>query len=164
MAEEQQATGETPGQGETPDFETWLTAQDESARSLIDSHTQGLRGALDAERTQRKDLSKQLRDLTGKLEGEAARQVGELSTRLETAQKRADFVEAAARAGCSDVRLAWLAAQADDLTVDDVKTAYPQLFVPASRPTTNAGQGAGATNGGATRDMNLFIRRAAGRG
>lgn len=165
MADETtQGAGETPGQGETPDFETWLGEQDETVRGVIDGHTQGLRAALDTERTQRKDLAKQLRELTGKLDqnSDAAQQLGKLSGQLESAQKRADFVEAAARAGCSDVRLAWLAAQADDLTVDDVKAAYPQLFMAQTRAATHAGNGSQSPVASG-KSMNNFIRRAAGR-
>ena len=167
MPDETQGQGGTPeAQGETPaavDFDTWLGSQDETVKGLLTQHTGGLRTALQQERDNAKQLAKQLKELGGKLEAnsEAAKQVAELSSRLETEQRRADFVQEAAAAGCRDLRLAWLAANADNLTVKQVQAQHPDLFAP--RPATNAGHGASNANGGAQRDMNAFIRRAAGR-
>lgn len=167
MADETQGQGGTPEtQGETPapvDFDTWLGSQDETVKGLLTQHTGGLRTALQQERDNAKQLAKQLKELGGKLEAnsEAAKQVAELSSRLETEQRRADFVQEAAAAGCRDLRLAWLAANADGLTVKQVQAQHPDLFAP--RATTNAGHGASAPAAGAQKDMNSFIRRAAGR-
>lgn len=167
MADEGQAQGGTPeGQGETPEpveFDAWLEGQDETVRGLIDGHTKGLKSALDTERNNAKALAKQIRELSGKLDAnsDAAKQLTELSGKLETEQKRADFYEAATAAGCRNLRLAWLAASADGLTLDQVRAQHPDLF---ARPATNAGNGAATAAGGAARDMNAYIRRAAGRG
>ena len=167
MADEQQGQGGTPeAQGETPapvDFDTWLGSQDETVKGLLSTHTGGLRTALQQERDNAKQLAKQLKELGGKLEAnsEAAKQVAELSSRLETEQRRADFVQEAAAAGCRDLRLAWLAANADNLTVKQVQAQHPDLFAP--RPATNAGHGATAPASGAQRDRNALIRKAAGR-
>lgn len=168
MPEEQQAGGETPeGQGETPaieNFDEWMAGQPEPVQNLLDRHTQGLKSALQQERDNAKTLAKQVRELSGKLDKntEAGAQLAELSAKLETEQQRADFYEEATAAGCRDLRLAWLAAHADGLTVRQVQQTYPDLFAP-TRPPTHAGNGA-QQGAGAARDMNLYIRRAAGRG
>lgn len=163
--EPQQGQSETQGQEtEQLDFDAWLGSQDEKVRALLDNHTKGLRSALEGERSQRKELAKQLKELTGKVEAnsDAAKQLAEISGRLELEEKRADFYEKASTAGCRNLRLAWLAAQADNLTVEQVKAQHPELFG-TSKPDTGAGHGAGSGGGGETKDMNAFIRRAAGR-
>jgi len=165
MADETQGQGGTPeAQGETPapvDFDTWLGSQDETVKGLIDQHTKGLRTALDDHKNQRKTLAEQLKAVKAEAGSEAAKQLSEMQGRLETEARRADFYQEAAAAGCRDLRLAWLAANADNLTVKQVQAQHPDLFAP--RPTTNAGHGANAPASGATKDMNAFIRRAAGR-
>lgn len=167
----------TPGAGEMPDptqpagetpaleFDTWLQAQDTAVRGMLDSHTQGLRSALETERGNAKQLARQIKDLSGKVEAgsETARQLADLSSRLETEQRRADFYESATAAGCRDLRLAWLAARDEGLTVEQVRTQYPTLFAVAKVPPTHAGNGAQAPGGGGERNINAFIRRAAGR-
>jgi len=169
MADEGQAQGGTPeGQGETPSavsFDAWLGDQDETVRGLIDGHTKGLKSALETERANAKGLAKQIRELSGKLDqnSDAAKQLTELSGKLETEQKRADFYEAATAAGCRNLRLAWLAASVDGLTLEQVRTQHPDLFG-ATRPATNAGNGAQQAQTGAAQGMNAFIRKAAGRG
>jgi hypothetical protein len=160
--------------GGTPplNFDAWLGSQDETVRGLIDSHTKGLKGALESERTQRKDFEKQLRDAAGKLEkgSEAEKQVTALADQVKSANGRADFYEAASAAGCTNLKLAWLAVQQDaDLTdskgnvrMDALKTAFPELFKSAApRVPGNAGSGAG--QGNAAPNMNAIIRQAAGR-
>jgi len=167
MADETQGQGGTPeAQGETPapvDFDTWLGSQDETVKGLLTQHTGGLRTALQQERDNAKQLAKQLKELGGKLEAnsEAAKQVAELSAKLEEAQRYAEFYKEASTAGCRYPDLAWDAAKARDLTLKQVQQQYPDLFAP--RPATNAGHGASNANGGAQRDMNAFIRKAAGR-
>lgn len=174
MPETAQGQGETPtpqqvAQSETPappDFDSWLSAQDETVRGLLDGHTKGLRSALDTERANAKSLAKQIKELTGKAEAgsETAKQLAELSGKLETEQRRADFYEAATAAGCRNLKLAWLAAQSDGLSAEQVKAQYPDLFATTRPPATHAGNGAQGAGGGAQKDMNVFIRRAAGRG
>ena len=169
MADEQQGSGGTPqAQGETPkpieNFDEWVAGQPEPVQSLLDKHTGGLRTALQTERENAKQLAKQLKELGKTLDqsSDAAKQLSEMQGRLETEQRRADFVQEAAAAGCRDLRLAWLAANADGLTLKQVMAQHPDLFA-AVRPVTNAGNGAQQATGGA-RNMNNFIRRAAGRG
>ncbi len=165
----QDQASETPANGETPqneqlNFDAWIASQTDPIQGLITEHTQGLRSALETERQQRKDLTKQIKDLTGKLDAnsDAAKQLGELSSNLDTAQKRADFYEAATAAGCIKLKPAYLVAQADNLTIDQVKNQYPELFVQARPTSTHAGNGTN-TSPPSTTTMNDFIRRASGR-
>lgn len=174
MADDTQANGGTPeaigtgAGGETPpvDFDTWIAGQTSDVRGLLDKHTTGLRTALQTERENAKTLAKQLKDLGKTLDAnsDAAKQVADLSGKLETEQKRAAFYEQAQAAGCRDLRLAWLAASADGLTLKDVQAQHPDLFTQPRPPATNAGNGAHAVQGGSGAGMNAFIRREAGRG
>lgn len=154
----------TTDESGTLDFDTWLSSQDDKIKGLLDGHTKGLKSSLEGERAKRKELAKEIKEMTGKLEAgsEAAKQLTVLSGKLETEQKRADFYEKATAAGCRNLRLAWLAAQADDLTIEQVKTANPELFGVVVKPPTNAGNGAGSGGGGEKLDMNSLIRKKAG--
>lgn len=166
MPEETTGQSETQGQeNEALDFDTWLGSQDDKVKTLLDGHTKGLKSALEGERAQRRDLAKQLKDAANKAEAgsEAAKQLAEISGKLETEEKRATFYEQASAAGCRNLRLAWLAAQADGLTVEQVKAQNPELFGVVKPPPTNGGNGSGGASGGAKKDMNEFIRRSAGR-
>lgn len=165
MPDESTANGENPAAaGETPvlDFDQWIAGQTEDVRGLLDRHTTGLRTALETERQQRKDFAKQLRDATVAVEkGSAAEKaLAELSGKLETESKRADFYEQATAAGCRNLRLAWLAASADGLTLKEVQAQHPDLFSVARPPATQAGNGTQRPTGGG--DINAWMRRAAG--
>lgn len=165
MADEGQAQGGMPeGQGGMPElmsFDTWIATQDDAVKTLLEARDAPLRNALQQERENAKGLAKQIRELSGKLDqnSDAAKQLTELSGKLETEQKRADFYEAATAAGCRNLRLAWLAASVDGLTLEQVRTQHPDLFG-ATRPATNAGNGAQQAQTGAAQGMNAFIRKA----
>lgn len=152
----------TTDESGTLDFDTWLNSQDDKVKGLLDGHTKGLKSSLEKERKSREKLAKDIKDMTAKLEAgsDAANKLTELSGKLETEQKRADFYEKATAAGCRNLRLAWLAASADDLTIEQVKTANPELF--AAKASTNGGNGAGSGGGGEKQDMNSLIRKRAG--
>lgn len=168
MPDEAAGNGGTPdAQGGTPEltYDTWLAGQDDTVKGLLDKHTGGLRTALHTERENAKTLAKQVKDLAAKADAstEAGKQLVDLSGKLESAEKRAAFVEEAAAAGCRNVKLAWLAASADGLTLKQVQEQHPDLFAP-QRPPTHAGNGAQQGGGGQAKSMNAFIRRSAGRG
>jgi len=103
------------GNGGTPTWEQVLAGLTEEQRSLYETHTQGLRGALQSERQQRQDLARDLRQATQQLqEGSDARQrLEELTGQLDAANRRAEFLADAVRPeiGCTNPALAWLAAQ-----------------------------------------------------
>lgn len=152
-------------------FETWLGKQDEKVKGLLDGHTKGLKTALETERETRKSLEKQVRDLATKAQAgsDAQKQLTELADKIAEGDRRADFYDAAHKAGVTNLKLAYTVAVTDDLfdkkgNVDfgKLKTAYPELFGVKKAPAGNAGDGTdGSTN--TAIDMNARIRRVAGR-
>jgi hypothetical protein len=151
-------------------FDGWYDGLEEMHKVLVDSHIGGLKSALTDERNQRKDLAKQLRDASGKLEqgSEARNGLEAMTANLDEATQRADFYEAAVGAGVKNLKLAYLAAKADGLITngridfDSLKTTAPELFGATRPPVGNAGAGAGQV-GAPAQSMNAFIRAAAGR-
>jgi hypothetical protein len=186
--ENQNPAGGTQGAGDggqpqnqTPaSFEAFLEAQPETVRALYETHISGLRNTVQATRTERDNLAKQLRDATAKAEkgSEMEKTLSGLTQQLEGEQRRADFYEEIGKPGvnCLNPKLAWMAAQQDKLLdrngnvdIAAVKTAYPELFQAAQQPQQQRTQGhAGAgtqqapASGGQT--MNDLIRRSAGYG
>ncbi|MCU0503883.1 MAG: hypothetical protein MUC51_19355 [Anaerolineae bacterium] len=164
--------GETPPAGTLIAFEEWLKGQDESIRTAYESHTRGLKSALDSERTQRNDLARQLKEASKGIEkgSDLERSLADLSGKLELAERRATFAEQATRPeiGCVNVKAAWALASTDGLfdsrgnpNWDAIKSAAPELFgAPPVRG--NAGVGTGVKPPPA-QGMNQFIRQAAGR-
>jgi hypothetical protein len=153
------------------EFDTWFGKLPPHEQEGLDNYTSGLRSALESERTQRKQFSKELRDLTQKAEkgSEAEKTLGEMSQRLEQAEQRAAFYEEAGRPeiGCSNPRAAFLVASAEGLFTKRgdpdwpaIKAAMPELFG-RKPPPGNAGVGNGSPP--ATPSMNDFIRAATGR-
>lgn len=153
-------------------FEAFLSAQPDEVKALIEGHTTGLKNALVSERNSNKDLAKQLKTLAEKAEkgSELEKQLSEYASKAEQAERRAGFAEAAIQPeiGCTNVKAAFLIAQADELFKRDgspdweaIKAAAPELFKKAGQAAGNAGTGTGS--GTPKEDMNTFIRRAAGR-
>jgi hypothetical protein len=157
-------------------FDEWLKGQDEPVRKLYETHTAGLRSALQSEREARKtetgQLAKQLREAAAKAEAgsEHQRQLQETAAKLDATERRAEFYEESVRPeiGCSNPKLAWLAAQeigAMDqkgrTNWEALKQSFPELFKVKITP-GNAGSGAGTPLPGKG-DMNAFIRRSTGR-
>jgi hypothetical protein len=150
------------------DFESWLDGQDDKVKELYQTHTSGLKSALEKERGERKDLSDQLKELLPKAEkgSELEKQLTETVGKLEAAEKRASFVEQAIKPeiGCVNVKAAYALALADDFfdktgspNWEDIKKAAPELF---RKP--------GSTDGGAGNtsqlrdDLVTATKRAAG--
>lgn len=144
---------------------------------LLDSHTQGLKTALDSERTNRKDAEKKLRDAAGKVVDNAdlQKQLTDMADAQLAANKRADFYEDAAKPelGLADAKAAWLIinAEADEyinhrgkIDFDLLKVNHPGLFKsPTTTPVTRHNAGNGAGQGGAGNfNMNDYIRAEAG--
>lgn len=154
-----------------PTWESILSGLPEEQRAAYETHTQGLQSALKAERQQRQDLAKQLRDASSQLEaGSKARQDLEaLQAQLDDAQRRADFATEAGSQGVGNVKLAYLAAQEFDLfdrrgnvQWDELRKQAPELFRQSQPARGNAGAGT-ATPPTPAQDMNAYIRAAAGR-
>jgi hypothetical protein len=170
---EQGQQGQGQGEGGTP--ETWeavLEGLPEDARSLYESHTQGLRSALESERGQRRDLARQLREATEALEegSDARTQLESLTQAAEAAEQRVAFYEEAAGQGVKNFKLAWLAAQESDafdrrgnVQWERLQEEFPELFQAKQQSAPgNAGAGTNQAPGGGA-DMNAIIRRGAGR-
>lgn len=158
--------------GTPPTWETTLETLTEEQRGLFDAHVQGLRGALDSERQQRRDFERQLREATGQLEegSELRTQLEEMTARLDEAERRADFASEAGRQGVTNVHLAWLAARDAELFDRRGNTDWaalrercPELFSDRQQQRAAGNAGAGTNTPPAPTDMNTAIRRAAGR-
>jgi len=172
--DEQAGTTENAATTQTapPDFETWLQAQNETVKGLLDGHTKGLKSALDAERDARKGFEKQVRELAKAADaGSAAqKQLTEMADAMTARDVQMQFYDEAHSQGVSNLKLAYLAAtdaglidQRGRVNWEQMKKSYPELFEVAGRsPRGDAGTGTGSTPGGNI-DMNTIIRRAAGR-
>jgi len=181
MADETNGNQQGDGQGgETPapesaavTFETVYGALPPEQRGVIDTHIGGLKSALKDERDGRKALEKQLRDLSRQAEeGSTLRaQLDKLAEDQATTTAKATFFEQAHDAQVKNLRLAWLAAQ--DYGLVDAKSGEadfaklrqqaPELFATKPVPSANAGNGAKSDGVSDGRNMNDFIRAAAGR-
>jgi len=157
--------------GEALTFDAWLGKQDDKVKGLLESHTKGLKNALDTERESRKGLEKQMRELATKAEkgSEAEKQLTAFADKLAESDRRADFFDAAHKAGVTNLKLAYTIAVSDEMfdkkgnvSFDTMKKTYPELFGVKKAPAGSAGEGTeGNTNVAA--DMNARIRRLAGR-
>lgn len=156
----------------TVKFDEWIATQDATIKAAYAEHTQGLLNAVKATREERDALAKQIKDLLPKAEkgSELEKSLSELNTRLETAEKRATFLEAATQPGidCRNPRAAYALAVAENLFTrqglpdwDGLKKVAPELF---GRVTPPANAGSGTQAGPPATSMNDLIRRAAGRG
>lgn len=168
--QEQTTASGTQAEQEALTFDSWFNGQDEQIKTLINDHISGLKSTVASERNERKKLASQLRELSGKLEGnEAAQaQLATINTQLESMNLQTSFYEVAHEAGVADLRAAYLIAQdrslidkKGNIDMDGLKAAAPYLF---RKPITagNAGNGTGKEPPRAT-GMNDFIRAAAGR-
>lgn len=164
--------------GATPEeltWDNWLAKQPEDQRDAInglaDKRNAGWKTALESERQQRKDLEKQVRDLAKNAEAgsKAQQDLTALADQLTTAERRADFYEAAAKPeiGLVGVKAAWTLMNAEaeryfdrkgNPNFDLLKTEHPYLFG-QKKPTPTGNQGNG-TNGQppATSTMNDWMR------
>jgi hypothetical protein len=167
-------TNDPPAAPKSPaSWEEYMASLPDDLQGLYEAHTTGLRNTVQATRSERDALSRQLADITkalGKDPSEAKRLLEQMSSDLDSARLRADFYEIAGRpeTGCSNPRLALLAAQeigAIDakgrVSWETLKTQFPELFQKRA-PDGRAGVGTG-TPPPARIDMNAMIRRAAGR-
>lgn len=166
------------GKGKDPEgtfesFEAFLEKQPDAVKELYNAHTTGLKNSVSAARKERDDLSRQVKELLKGAEkgSDLERQLTEFQAKLDSAEKRANFAEAAIlpEIGCTNVKAAFLIAQADELFKRDgspdweaIKRAAPELFKKAGQAGGSAG--AGTSNSAPKEDMNSIIRKMAGRG
>lgn len=147
---------QTPA-GATPPaltWDAWHGSLNDEQRKLIDAKfgddTKALKGALDKERDESKQLAKQIKDLQSKAEkgSELEKALSDLQAQLAAATQEKDFILTAPAKGVSNVKAAYKLAVADGLIDskgsvdwDALKGAYPELFAqpkPAAPPNTNA--------------------------
>jgi len=129
--------------------------------------------AIKAELTKLKSAQMSDIEKLTQLASEHERRALEAEMRIAQAEIRADFVEKALAAGVLDIRLAYLAAQAEGLlgsydpekgvgehNFKELQKRYPQLFRPPSVGSANAGE---RGTDRIAEDINAWIRRASGR-
>lgn len=175
-------TGSGDGGSDELTVEKFVGSLTEAQRKVMDAHfderSKGLKSALDAERTSKGELQKQLRDAAAKAEAgsEAQKKLEELAAKLESdgkaldeTQRKLAFYEIAAASGIRNPKLAYLAATDGDhfkkdgsLDVEGFKKAFPELFG-GSGGSGDAGAGNGKVSNTPAGLMNQFIRKAAGR-
>lgn len=169
MPEQEQETQEQETEELT--FDGWLGEQPDEIKALLDGHTKGLKSALESERGNRKDLEKQVRDLAAKAEkdSETQKELTGIADKLSEADRKADFYEMAHSVGVTNLKLAYTVAMQDEMfdrrgqvNFDTMKQSYPELFGKVATPPGNAGAGTD-TQPSPAKDMNRFIRAAAGR-
>lgn len=132
--------------------EKWLEGLDEKSKGFLDSHTSGLKSALEKEREMRKQYQDQFKDLLPKAEkgSELEKQLQAAIEKQAETDKRSEFYDQAHARGVTNLKLAWLAATSDeslqlrDGSVDFTKlqATHPELFK-AKTASTSAGSGAG---------------------
>ena len=150
-------------------WQEYLDKQPEAVKSLYSSHAEGLLNTVKATRLERDALARQVKDLAkAQAEGSDARkQLDEFSGRLEDAERRATFLEDAPAAQCKNPKAAWLLAKAGDHfdrqgrpDWASIKAEAPELF---GVVTAKSNAGTGTEKAPTSRNMNDFIRKAAGR-
>lgn len=181
--EQQQQQPETTPDAPTETVETWdgflaslEDAERERVTRLYEAQTGSLTKALREERSNNKELTRQVREMASKAEkgSDSERQLTEMADRLEASDRRADFYEQAAnpKVGLTDVKAAWalINVAPDDyrdrrgnIDFDLLRERHPGLFARTPHvPPGNPGSGSGPQP--ASSNMNDWIRRRAGRG
>lgn len=133
------------------DFDKWLEAQDEAAKTLIADRFSALENTLTTLKDENKSYKDTVTDLQGKVKAgsEEAISIAALNEKLAKSEKKASFFEASVSQRCTNAKLAYLAAEADGLYDTNgnpdwkkIKESVPELFT-AARGNRDAGAGAG---------------------
>lgn len=149
-------------------FEKWFEVQPEKVKAGLEDHVAGLKTALKSERDGRTNTEKQLKALskTAAEGSELKAQLDKAISELGDERIKNQFYLDAASAKVTNVKLAWLAAKAEDLidsrgNVDfrALRESNPELFAPVKVPVPPGNQGNGREQEGAKKaSMNDFIR------
>jgi hypothetical protein len=146
-------------------YETWVEKQDETVKEGINKHYEGLLNSVKATREERDSLSKELKKLSKEVEvnSEAGKLIGELQDKLSASERKANFLEQAARVGCKKPTVAFALANAENLYTEKgepdwekIKETVPELFTVQSIK-SDAGSG---TNQKPEANFNAEIRKA----
>jgi hypothetical protein len=185
MTEETITPDETSTNGDKVDetstpvtFDSWIKTQDESTQTLISDNISGLKSALNSERSERKQLAKQVKELLSKVDAgsETQKQLETISNQMTQAEQKAEFFERASTQDItgSNLTLAWIATKEGllnqftrrdgeidyDSLFNEIKETYPNLFSKAAPGHAGSGTTQSAP---AKRTMNDLILEAAGR-
>jgi hypothetical protein len=162
-------------------YDDWLAKQDSGVQKLVGDNVTKLKSALDAERSERKALAKQIAELTKQAgQGtELAKQLESLQGEISQQTRRAEFYEAVgnSKINVASAKLALLAAQADGLfeefvdrrsgkikyseLLDELATRYPDLAKPVATTAAKTNGGAGVSNIPAKSTINDLLRQRA---
>ena len=152
-------------------FEDFLATTDDTIKELYKNHTSGLSSALEKERSNRKDLEKQMKDLLLKaekgsvLEKELAEKVKlleEADKKYTEAERRAKFVEEASREKCTNAKAAYALAVIENLFSEDGSVKWKDLKNLAPELFKFSGTDAGSVGRQALdSDINAALRQAA---
>jgi len=116
---QQQQTQQTGEQQAKKSWDDVLKEMPEDAKALYNEHTAGLQNTVKATRDERDDLAKQIKDLLPKAENgsELEKSLTEALGKMESSNKRADFVEQAIKPeiGCRNIKAAYAVALQYDL-------------------------------------------------
>lgn len=163
---------QTQPQGGTPaSWDEWLNTQPEEIKTLYNGHITGLKNTVQATRQERDDFAKQVKELAAKADkgSDLEKSLTDLTARLEASERRAAFLEDAAKPeiGCRNPKAAYALAQAENLFSRNgapdwnaIKAAAPELF---GAPAVQGNAGSGTQQPPQKVNMNDVIRRAAGR-
>jgi hypothetical protein len=165
-----------PGDNET--FESWLDSQPDEVKSkakpLYEAHVNSLKSTVKATRTERDDLSKQLKKLSKDLEegSEAKKSLDKVTADLEAANTRADFYEEAPAHNCRNPKAAYAILRSNNLydsrnNIDwkALQQEAPELFGEKKKVIQKKTAGNGTDDAEQSNSsMNNFIRKKAGYG
>ena len=168
-------------QGEEFDPDAWYDSLSDdlkpAAEKYREFHTSKVKTALEAERTERKKIAKELKELASKPVDATAweAKIAELNSKASEAETKARFVEEATANGVAPGRIlkAYAAARYDKLIDeagaidwDTLKSEHDYFFAaPAEKVAAKANGGNGVDKKPAPKTtMNQLIRRQAGRG
>lgn len=138
---------------------------------LYEAKNADLLKTVKATRGERDTLATQLRDAAKKMEkgSEAQTQLNEQATKLDEANRRADFYEEAPAQECRNPKAAFALAKASNLFKANgspdwkaIKEEAPELFGVVVKPKGKGGAGAGTEKQQRTVSVNDFIRAKAG--
>jgi hypothetical protein len=118
-------------------YETWVEKQDEIVKEGINKHYEGLLNSVKATRSERDELSKELKKLSKEVEAnsEAGKLLGELQAKLSASEKKSNFIELAAKQGIKRPSAAYAIAISENLFTEEgepdfekIREAVPELF------------------------------------
>lgn len=150
-------------------YEKWLETQGEEIRKGIEAHFNGLMNTVKATREERDALSKELKKLAKEVDenSEAGKQLGELRSKLDLAERKSNFIEQAVKQGVKRPTAAYAIANTENLYLEDgnpdwtkIKESVPELFS-VTNTSTNAGAGTNQNALPNKNDVNSRIREAA---